>query len=78
MASTVERLENSRVKLTLDIDTHDFKHAMEYAFNKNSKRFTVPGFRKGKAPMQMVIRYYGEGILYEDAIDHACKSCRSL
>lgn len=71
MASTVERLENSRVKLTLDIDTHDFKHAMEYAFNKNSKRFTVPGFRKGKAPMQMVIRYYGEGILYEDAIDHA-------
>lgn len=71
MASTVENLGNSQVKLTLDIDVHDFEHAMEFAFNKNSNRFTVPGFRKGKAPMQMVIRYYGEGILYEDAIDHA-------
>ncbi len=71
MASTVEKLENSRVKLTLDISAHDFEHAMEHAFQRNSKRFSVPGFRKGKAPMQMVIRYYGEGVLYEDAIDHA-------
>lgn len=71
MASTVENLENSRIKLTLDISVHDFEHAMEFAFNRNSKRFAVPGFRKGKAPMQMVIRYYGEGVLYEDAIDHA-------
>ena len=71
MASTVENLENSRIKLTLDISVHDFEHAMEHAFEKNSKRFAVPGFRKGKAPMQMVIRYYGEGVLYEDAIDHA-------
>lgn len=71
MASTVENLENSRVKLTLDISAHDFEHAMEHAFQRNSKRFAVPGFRKGKAPMKMVLRYYGEGVLYEDAIDHA-------
>lgn len=71
MASTVEKLENSRVKLSLDISAHDFEHAMEHAFQKNRTRFSVPGFRKGKAPMQMVIRYYGEGALYEDAIDHA-------
>ncbi|MGI6334711.1 MAG: trigger factor [Saccharofermentanales bacterium] len=41
------------------------------AFRKNASRFSVPGFRKGKAPMSIVTKYYGEGVLYDDAIEFA-------
>ena len=42
---------------------------MNKAFNKNKHRFSIPGFRKGKQPRGIVERYYGEQVLYEDAIN---------
>ncbi|HHU52928.1 MAG TPA: trigger factor [Clostridiaceae bacterium] len=71
MASQIEHLDNSMVKVTIEVPQDDFKSALEQAFRKNAKRFTIPGFRKGKAPMKLVTNYYGEGILYDDAIDIA-------
>ncbi|MDD2213292.1 MAG: trigger factor [Oscillospiraceae bacterium] len=70
MASAIEKLEHNVVRIDLDIDQATFQHGLEFAYHKNAKRFSIPGFRKGKAPMSMVIRYYGEGVLYDDAIDH--------
>ncbi|MBR1796942.1 MAG: trigger factor [Clostridiales bacterium] len=65
----IEKLEHSKVAIKLECGREEFDKALMSAYNKNKKRFQVPGFRKGKVPYQLVIKYYGEGVLYEDAID---------
>ena len=65
----IEKLEHSKVAIKLECDREEFNKALMSAYNKNKKRFQVPGFRKGKVPYQLVVKYYGEGVLYEDAID---------
>lgn len=69
MASLLERKENNVVVLTLEVSKEDFAEALQKSFQKNKNRFQIPGFRKGKAPYHMVKQYYGEGALYDDAID---------
>lgn len=71
MNSKVEKLENSQVKLEITIEAEKFEEAMQKAFFKNAKHFSVPGFRKGKAPRNIVERYYGESVLYEEAFNIA-------
>jgi len=65
----IEKLEHSRVAIKLEADRETFDKALMDSYNKNKKRFQVPGFRKGKVPYKLVVQYYGEGVLYEDAID---------
>lgn len=65
----VENLEKSRVKLEITVDAEKFEEGMSRAFFKNAKYFSVPGFRKGKAPRARVEKYYGEHVLYEDAFN---------
>ncbi|MCQ2465909.1 MAG: trigger factor [Clostridia bacterium] len=69
MASTVEKLEKSVVAISLEATREEFEAGMKKSYEKNKKKFQIPGFRKGKVPYQMVIKYYGEGVLYDDAID---------
>lgn len=69
MPASVEKLDHNMVKVTADVDAETFKKALQEAFRKNQKHFQIPGFRKGKAPYGMVKNYYGEGVLYEDAIE---------
>ena len=69
MASLLEKKDNNVVVLTLEVSPEEFSQAVEKSFQKNKNRFQIPGFRKGKAPFQMVKKYYGEGALYDDAID---------
>ncbi len=71
MGATVEKKENNVVTLAIEVSPEAFRQAMTQAYVKNAKRFTIPGFRKGKAPMALVTKYYGEGVLYDDAIDLA-------
>ena len=71
MASVMEKKENNVVVLTIDVSPESFADAQQRSFKKNAGRFSVPGFRKGKAPMHIVTKYYGEGVLYDDAIDFA-------
>ena len=73
MAAQLEQLENSMVKITVDVEKEDFQDALQKAFNKEKNRFSIPGFRKGKAPMKIVTNYYGEAVLYDDAIDFAAQ-----
>ncbi len=68
-ASQIEKKESNVVTLTIEIPAEDFNQAVNRAYRRNAKRFNIPGFRKGKAPLGMVKRYYGEAVLYEDAID---------
>ncbi len=72
MNSKLENVEKNIVQLEIEIPADKFEESMTKAFNKNKGRFAVPGFRKGKAPRNIVLRYYGEGVLYEDAINFAC------
>jgi len=69
MASTIEKKEHSQVVITLEANKEEWSGALKKSYTKNKSRFQVPGFRKGKVPYQLVCQYYGEGVLYEDAIN---------
>lgn len=73
MSVKVEKLEKNAVKLEITVSSEKFNEALNKSYKKNAKRFNVPGFRKGKAPMQVIMKYYGEGVLYDDAINFACE-----
>ena len=67
MSVQVEKLEKNMAKLTIEVSAAEFEKALEYAFLKNKNKISVPGFRKGKVPRQMVEKMYGPEIFYEDA-----------
>ena len=67
MNTQVERLEHNMVKLTVTVPAEDFAKAITQAYNRNKKSISLPGFRKGHAPLQMIERMYGAGVFYEDA-----------
>lgn len=67
MSTKVETLENSMVKLTIEVEADTFKKALNQAYNKEKKNIQIPGFRKGKAPRKLIEKTYGAGIFYEDA-----------
>ena len=67
--ASVEKKDNNIVVISLEASPEEFKDALMKSFNKNKNRFQIPGFRKGKAPYKLVTQYYGEGVLYDDAID---------
>jgi trigger factor len=69
MAAKLEKLENSRVKLTVDIDAARLEQAMEEAYRRNVKRISIPGFRKGKAPRKIIELNYGPDVFLEDAVE---------
>ena len=69
MASTVEKTEKNKVKLTITVDAETFKQANQTAYMKNRGQINIPGFRKGKAPLPVIVQRYGEGVFYEDAFD---------
>ena len=69
MASTIEKKEHSQVVISLESSKEEWNEALKKAYSKNKNRFQVPGFRKGKVPYQLVCQYYGEGVLYEDAMN---------
>lgn len=69
MSSTLVNKEKNLLELTVQVPAEQFQKAMQETYKKNAQRYSVPGFRKGKAPYAMVVRYYGEGSFYEGAID---------
>ena len=69
MKVNLEKIENNTAYLDIEVDAEQFDEAMQESYKKNAKRFSVPGFRKGKAPRTLVERYYGPEVLYEDAVE---------
>jgi trigger factor len=72
MKAKVENVEKNVVQLEIEVDAAKFEEGMQKSYFKNVKKFNVPGFRKGKAPRNIIERYYGEQALYEDAINFVC------
>ncbi|MGL4624284.1 MAG: trigger factor [Culicoidibacterales bacterium] len=71
MSVKVEKLENSRVKLTFSISEEVFATAMDKAFAKVVTEVSEPGFRKGKMPRALFEKKYGKESLYHEALDMA-------
>ena len=72
MQVKVENAGKNVVQLEIEVDAETFDQGLQKSFVKNAKRFNIPGFRRGKAPRHLVERYYGEHVLYEDAINEVC------
>ena len=70
MNCKVEKTKNANeVKMEITIEAEKFENAIKKVYFKNAKYFNIPGFRKGKAPQNIVEKYYGKEIFYEDAFN---------
>ena len=67
MSLQVEKLEKNMAKLTIEVSAEELDKAIQAAYLKQRKHISVPGFRKGKVPRQMIEKMYGVEIFYEDA-----------
>ena len=70
MSVSVEKLENSMVKLTVEVSYEEFDKAVEKVYQKQKSRINLPGFRKGKAPRVMIEKTYGAYVFFEDAANN--------
>lgn len=71
MEAKMEKINVNVVKFEVKVEAAKFNEALTKAYKKNAKQFNVPGFRKGKVPMNVVKKYYGVEVLLEDAINYA-------
>ncbi len=71
MASEKVSEEKQTITLEITVEPDVFKRSLQAAHRKNARYFQVPGFRKGKAPYPIVVNYYGEDVLYDDALNDA-------
>ncbi len=69
MAAQVEELTENKVKLTVDVPAHDVHHAVEHAATDLAASVRIPGFRKGKVPMPLLVQRVGKERLYAEAVD---------
>ncbi len=69
MTTTFEKLSSNKVKLGFVVEPEKFDEGLKKAYNKMKGRISIPGFRKGKAPMKVIENHYGEGVFYEEALD---------
>jgi trigger factor len=64
-----ERLENHTARLTVELTVDDLEKAKKQAATKLSNQYNIPGFRKGKAPYNVVSKFLGEATILETAIE---------
>ena len=67
MSVKVEKLEHNMAKLTIEVPAEELEVAIEKAYQKQKKQISIPGFRKGKVPRQMMEKMYGKEVFFEDA-----------
>lgn len=71
MKYTFEKAEKSTVKITIKLTEKEWNEAIDNAYQRTKGRYSMPGFRKGKVPKNLLEKAYGKGIFYEEAINVA-------
>ena len=71
MKSTVETLDDNRVKLSVEVDEETFDIAVDAAFKRIAKEVRMPGFRPGKAPRRLLEAQFGSAVGREEALREA-------
>lgn len=69
MLKSANKTETNIYTLEVSVSGEDFNKAILQAYNKQKNKIQLPGFRKGKAPLKMIEKFYGESVFYEDALD---------
>ena len=69
MSAQVEELSDNKVRLTVDVPKADVHHAVEHAASDLAESVKIPGFRKGKVPMPVLVSRIGKERLYTEAIE---------
>jgi trigger factor len=69
MSAQVEELADNKVRLTVDVPRADVHHAVEHAASDLAASVKIPGFRKGKVPMPVLVSRIGKERLYSEAIE---------
>ena len=66
---SANKTETNTYAVELSIAAEDFRAAIQQAYMKQRKSIVIPGFRKGKAPLMMIEKLYGQEVFFEDALD---------
>jgi trigger factor len=67
--ATVEQLPESKVRMTVEVPSGDVEHAIDHAASDLAGSLRIPGFRKGKVPMPVLLARVGKDRLYQEAVD---------
>ncbi|MDO4487112.1 MAG: trigger factor [Bacillota bacterium] len=70
MKPTLISKENNEAKFTMEFTAEEFEAAIIKVYQAQKNKFTIDGFRKGKAPRSIIEKRYGEGIFFEDAVNN--------
>ncbi|MCL2674677.1 MAG: trigger factor [Defluviitaleaceae bacterium] len=65
----VDNIEKNQYKITFEVDAQEFAKGINHSYNKNKGHFNIPGFRKGKAPRQIIEMNHGAEVFFQDAFD---------
>ena len=74
----IEKKEHNTAVFTVAADAAEFEKAVNGAYLKNKKDVYIPGFRKGKAPRQVIEGMYGKEVFYQDAMDDLAPAAYEL
>jgi len=70
MPARLEKIENSEAYISIEVDAEQMEQGLELAYRKVVKEVTIPGFRKGRVPRQLLESYFGKEVLFQDALEY--------
>ncbi|HBK53314.1 trigger factor [Syntrophomonas wolfei] len=70
MTAKLEKIENSEAYIEIEVSAEQVEEGLQYAYRKVVKQVAIPGFRKGKAPRELLELQFGKEVLFQDALEY--------